>query len=71
LILLSESGEPWGGEALREGAAVVGLLLLAETGVTLNLAFLEGDRSIFGILHHDAQVRSVGSDHIVVIRSTN
>ena len=72
LILLSKSSKSWGSEALREGAAVVGLLLLAETGVTVNLAFFEGNGSIFSILHHDTQVRSVGSDSIVVVvRSTN
>jgi len=70
LILLSKSSKSWGSEALREGAAVVGLLL-AETGITVNLAFFEWDGSIFSILHHDTQVRSVGSDRAVVVRSTN
>jgi len=71
LILLSKSSKSWGSEALREGAAIVGLLLLAETGITVNLAFFEGDGGIFSILHHDTQVRSVGSDNVVVVRSTN
>jgi len=34
-------------------------LLLAEAGVTLDLAFIVGNGSVFGILHHDTQVRSV------------
>ena len=71
VILLSESSESWGSEALREGAAVVVLLLLAEASVTLNLAVFVGRGTIFSILHHDTQVRGIVSDRIVGIRSTN
>ena len=71
LILLSKSSESRGGEALREGATVVGLLLLTEGGVTVNLAVFIGNGSILSILHHDTQVGSVGSDRVVVIVSTN
>jgi hypothetical protein len=71
LVLVSESNKSWGGEALREGTPVVALLL-AETGVALNLAFLVGSAvTIFDVLHHGTQARSVVSDRIVAIRSTN
>ena len=53
LVLLSESGESWGGKALREGAAVVVLLLLAEADIGLNLAIVIGNGAILGVLHHD------------------
>jgi len=65
LILVSKCSKSWGGEALREGTAVM-VLLLAETGVALNLAFFEGGGTIFCVLHHDTQVRSVVSDRIVI-----
>ena len=71
LILVSESSESWGSKALREGAAVVVLLLLAEAGVTLNVAVVIGSRTIFSVLHHDTQVGRIVSDRIVVIGSTN
>ena len=70
LILLGESSEPWRGETLRESAAVVTLLLLAEASVTLDLALFVMN-GIFGVLHHDTQVRSVAPECIVVISSTN
>jgi len=69
LILVSKSSKSWGGEALREGTAVVALLL-AETGVALNLAFVVGDGAILGVLHHDTQVRSVVA-HRIAVKNTN
>lgn len=69
LILLSESGESWGSKTLREGATVV-TLLLAET-IALDLAFFIRNGAIFGVLHHDTQVRSVGCHRVVVISGTN
>ena len=71
LILLSESHKSRGSEALREGATAVVLLLLAEAGVTLDLAIFVGSGTIFSVLHHDTQVRGIVSDRIVAIRGTN
>ena len=53
VILLSKSSKSWSSEALREGTAVVGLLLLAETRVSVYLARFIGNRTVFGVLHHD------------------
>lgn len=61
LILLSKSSKSWGGEALREGTAVVALL--AETGVVLDFAFII--RRF--LLHHDTEVRSVVPHGVIVI----